>query len=70
MTNGARTYHIEFSRGRVKGQRVKAPRHFLLYRRGDEHVVEVGRVIQDSRELGRHLPKDYRFPGISKRPAS
>ncbi len=35
MTKGARTHHLEVSRSRVSGSRVKAPRHFLLYRRRD-----------------------------------
>ena len=60
MAAGARTYHLEFSRARVKGPRVKAPRHFLLYRRRDEHTLEVARVVHDSRDLARHLPVDYR----------
>ena len=59
MIEGARAYHLEFSRGRVKGQGVKAPRHFLLYRRY-ERVIEVGRVIHDARDLTRHLPEEYR----------
>jgi toxin ParE1/3/4 len=61
MIEGARTYHLEFSRARVKGKRVKAPRHFLLYRRCEEHVIEVGRAIHDARDLTRHLPEDYRL---------
>lgn len=60
MIEGARTYHLELSRGRVKGPAVKAPRHLLLYRRRDEHVIEVGRVIHDARDLMRHLPEEYR----------
>jgi toxin ParE1/3/4 len=66
MIEGARTYHLEFSRGRVKGAGVKAPRHFLLYRRREEGVIEVGRVIHDARELARHLPEGYRrAPALS-----
>jgi toxin ParE1/3/4 len=57
---GAPTYHLEFSRGRVKGQGVKAPRHFLLYRRREERVIEVGRVCHDARDLARHVPEEYR----------
>jgi toxin ParE1/3/4 len=66
MIEGARTYHLEFSRGGKKGQGVKAPRHFLLYRRRDKRVIEVGRVIHDSRDLTRHLPQGYRrAPALS-----
>jgi plasmid stabilization system protein ParE len=45
MIEGARTYHLEFSRSRVKGQNVKASRHFLIYRRRNGSVIEVARVI-------------------------
>ena len=66
ITEGARTYHLEFSRGRVKGAGVKSPRHFLLYRRREEGVIEVGRMIHDARELTRHLPEGYRrAPALS-----
>jgi toxin ParE1/3/4 len=60
MIEGARTYHIQFSRSRVSGPSVKEPRHFLLYRRREERVIEVGRIIHDSRDLARHLPGVYR----------
>lgn len=60
LIDGARNYHIGFSRGRVKGERVKASRHFLLYRRGGEHVIEVGRVLHDARDLASHIPEEYR----------
>jgi toxin ParE1/3/4 len=60
LGEGTRTYHLEFSRARVKGQSVKAPRHFLLYRRREEHVIEVGRVCHDARDLVRHVPEEYR----------
>jgi toxin ParE1/3/4 len=60
LIEGARTYHLEFSRRRVKGHSVKAPRHFLLYRRREVRVIEVGRVCHDSRDLARHVPEEYR----------
>ena len=60
MIEGARTYQLEFSRGSVKGQGVKAPRHFLLYRPRGERVIEVGRVVHDALDLARHLPEEYR----------
>ena len=60
MTKGARTYHLEFSRSRVSGSRVKEPRHLLLYRRRDDGVIEVARILHDSRDLRRHLPEEYR----------
>jgi toxin ParE1/3/4 len=57
---GARTYHLEFSRGGVSGSKVKEPRHFLLYRRREDGVIEVARILHDARDLGRHLPEEYR----------
>jgi toxin ParE1/3/4 len=60
MVRGARTYHLEFSRNRVSGTKVKEPRHFLLYRRRDDCVIEVARILHDGRDLQRHLPGDYR----------
>lgn len=60
MTKGARTDHLEFSRSRGSGSRVKDPRHFLLYRRRDDGVIEVARILHDSRDLQRHLPNEYR----------
>lgn len=51
----AYVYHLTFSRERVAGERVNAPRHFLLYR----HIgakVEFARLLHDSRDLARHVP--------------
>jgi toxin ParE1/3/4 len=59
MIEGARTYHLSSSRNRTAGPGVKEPRHFLLYRRRDDGVVEVARILHDSRDLQRHLPEDY-----------
>jgi hypothetical protein len=56
---GAHALHISLSRSRVKGTRVKEPRHVLLYHRRDERIIEVGRVIHESQDLNRHLPKAY-----------
>lgn len=60
INKGGRTYHLEFSRSRVSGPSVKDPRHFLLYRRREDGVIEVARILHDSRDLQRHLPEDYR----------
>ena len=60
MTEGARIYHLQFSRSRVSGLGVKEPRHFLLYRRRSDGVVEVARILHDGRGLARHLPEGYR----------
>jgi plasmid stabilization system protein ParE len=53
LIEGARTYHLWFSRGRVKGQGVKAPRHFLLYRRREEQAWATG-----SADASRDLPAE------------
>lgn len=65
LIDGARTYHLAFSRRRVAGDSVRDPRHFLLYRSPQEGVIEVGRVLHDSRDLSRHLPATY---GRAERP--
>jgi toxin ParE1/3/4 len=51
----AYVYHLMFSRERMAGERVNAPRHFVLYRHMDEKV-EFARVLHDSRDLARHVP--------------
>ncbi len=60
MAKGVRTYHFFFSRNRVSGQRVKEPRHFVIYRRGTDGGVEVARILHDSRDLVRHVPEDLK----------
>jgi toxin ParE1/3/4 len=60
MVKGARTYHLSLSRGRVAGSGVKEPRHFLLYRRRKDGVIEVARVLHDGRDLQRLLPAAFR----------
>lgn len=62
MVASARTYHLSFSRDRVTGEKVKSPRHFVLYRRSPESRIEVGRILHDGRDLARHIPADYRLP--------
>jgi toxin ParE1/3/4 len=56
---GVRTYHLFFSRDHVPGERVKEPRHFLLYRIGKDGAIEIGRILHNSRDLERHLPAEY-----------
>lgn len=56
VREGCRTYHLEFSRSRVAGSRVKEPRHFLVYRFRDLHAIEIIRILHDNRDLARHLP--------------
>jgi plasmid stabilization system protein ParE len=44
----------------VKGPGVKTPRLFILYRRREERVIEVGRVCHEARDLVRHVSEEYR----------
>ena len=58
-----RTYHLYFSRkcaGRA-GDRIRKPRHFLLYRVTESNIVEIGRVLHDSMDLQANLPEAYRI---------
>lgn len=57
-----RTYHLVHSRKQAgrRNNRVRRPRHFLLYRVTDTGVVEIGRVLHDSMDLEQHLPEEYR----------
>lgn len=50
----AYVYHLVFSRERVAGEQVKAPRHFLLYRHMGE-AIQFARLLHDSRDLARHI---------------
>ena len=62
IAENCRTYHLLFSRksaGR-RGDRIRRPRHFLLYRVPASNIVELGRVLHDSMELRSHLPDEYR----------
>lgn len=55
---GIFTYHLAASRERVTGDRVKAPRHFVMYRT-DPLLVQVLRFLHDSRDLAKHLPEVF-----------
>ncbi|MBI1832175.1 MAG: type II toxin-antitoxin system RelE/ParE family toxin [Planctomycetes bacterium] len=59
-----RTYHLIHSRKKAggRGNRIRNPRHFLLYRVVEPGVVEIGRVLHDSMDLEQHLPEEYRNP--------
>ena len=59
-----RTYHLFHSRKKAggRGNRIRNPRHFLLYRVTERGIVEIGRVLHDSMELEQHLPEEYREP--------
>lgn len=57
ILSGAYTYHLAFSRDHVLENRVKSPRHFLVYR-VIANRVEILRILHDSRDLDRHIPRD------------
>ncbi len=50
-------YHLAFSRTHVPGdQAVKSPRHFVMFRHLQPGVIEILRILHDSRDLARHPP--------------
>lgn len=57
LPQGVYIYHLASSRERVAiADRVKTPRHFLIYRVAAS-CVEVLRILHDSRDLAQHLPE-------------
>jgi toxin ParE1/3/4 len=59
LAPGIRTYHLSFSRERAGGggAAVKQPRHFLVYRPG-QNGIDLVRVLHDARDLARHVPEE------------
>ena len=57
LPQGVFAYHLAGSRERVAGDRVKTPRHFVLFR-VVAGGVEVLRLLHDSRDLARHVLED------------
>jgi toxin ParE1/3/4 len=57
---GVWLYHLAFSRAHVpRDQAVKSPRHFVMFRHVQPGVIEILRILHDSRDLARHLPDDF-----------
>lgn len=56
LGDGVRSWHLRLSRERARTAdgTVHRPRHFLIYRPGNEIIV-IGRVLHDAMELARHL---------------
>lgn len=54
---GARSYHISYSRERVKSGLglVRNPRHFLIYRFHARKILQIARVLHDASDLQRHM---------------
>jgi len=68
LARGIRTYHLCFSRDRARSDLgiVKRPRHFLVYRRRGEDVIDIVRVLHEARDLERHVPGEgLRNPNLS-----
>src|SRR5262245_35125695 len=61
IADHCRSYHLFFSRKSAdRADRIRRPRHFLLYRVSESGVLEIGRVLHDSMELKANLPEEYR----------
>jgi toxin ParE1/3/4 len=60
-----RGYHLFHCRKKAgaRGDRIRHPRYFLLYRITAARTVEIGRVLPDSMELEQHQPSEYRDAG-------
>lgn len=53
---GVRIYHLRHSRGRVAAaDRVRSPRHFVVYRVADPQTLVVGRILHDAMEAARDV---------------
>jgi toxin ParE1/3/4 len=67
LAEGVLVYHLRFSRGRVKSAPgvVRNPRHFVIYRRRRDQttVIEILRVLHDSRDLPRYPVRNTRRHG-------
>lgn len=56
---GLSIYHLVFSRAHVPAATaVKSPRHFVLFRHMKPGIIEIVRILHDSRDLVRHVPPD------------
>jgi toxin ParE1/3/4 len=57
-----RTYHLYFSRksAGLAGDRIRQPRHLLLYRVTGSNSLEIGRVLHESMDFQASLPEEYR----------
>ncbi len=57
---GVWLYHLASSRAHVPSdQAVKSPRHFVMFRHLQPGVIEIIRILHDSRDLARHLPAEF-----------
>lgn len=57
LGEGVRSWHLRLSRERARTAAgiVHHPRHFLVYRMQEEHLI-IGRMLHEAMELARHIP--------------
>ena len=54
------SYHLAHSRVRIRPveERVASPRHFVMFRIRDDGGLEIVRILHDSMDLARYVPKE------------
>ena len=58
----ARLYHLMYSRKSVAvDQRVKRPRHFVLFRMVEEQQIEIARLLHDRMDIVEQLPEELKL---------
>ena len=58
VIENARFYHLMYSRKSVAvDQRVRKPRHFILFRIVEEQQIEIARLLYDRMDIVQHLPE-------------
>lgn len=64
LGEGIRSYHLRHSRTQAarQSEKVRQPRHLVVYRRLPNGVIGVGRILHDGMELARHRPASYGEP--------
>jgi toxin ParE1/3/4 len=60
---GTRTYHLVHASGRTKKavDRVRRPRHLLIFRVAGDGNLDIGRVLHDAMDIEQHVPVDFRL---------
>lgn len=53
-------YHLRHSRKKaaIEGIVVKRPRHFVVYRRGEDEVIQIIRILHDSMDITKQLEEE------------
>lgn len=60
VSEDVRFYHLRFSRRVRDGEvAVREPRHFVVYFIARRGVIEIIRILHDSRDVARHLPQQF-----------